>query len=68
MTTELPDRLAASRPHMNFVPPKALAQQDMLCVDRLRKGFKEERVAWISRISGLLAEFSAYCPKAPNTA
>lgn len=31
MTTELPDRLAASRPHMNFVPPKALAQQDAVC-------------------------------------
>jgi hypothetical protein len=31
---------AASRPHMNFVPPKTLAQQGMLCVHRLREGLK----------------------------
>ena len=47
---------AASRPHMNFVPPKTLAQQGMLCVHRLREGLKQERVACINRIRGLLAE------------
>ncbi len=54
---------AASRPHMNFVPPKTLTQQGMLCVHRLREGFKEERVACINRIRGLLAEFGVVLPQ-----
>lgn len=44
---------AASRPHMNFVPPKTLAQQGMLCVHRLREALKEERTVCINRIRGL---------------
>ena len=56
---------AASRPHMNFVPPKTLAQQGMLCVHRLREGFKDERVACINRIRGLLAEFGVVLPQRP---
>ncbi len=48
---------AASRPHMNFVPPKTLDQQGMLCVHRLREALKEERTSCINRIRGLLAEF-----------
>lgn len=54
---------AASRPHMNFVPPKTLTQQGMLCVHRLREGYKEERVACINRIRGLLAEFGVVLPQ-----
>ena len=57
---------AASRPHMNFVPPKTLAQQGMLCVHRLREGLKEERVACINRIRGLLAEFGIVLPQSPQ--
>ena len=57
---------AASRPHMNFVPPKTLAQQGMLCVHRLREGFKEERTSCINRIRGLLAEFGVVLPQSPE--
>ena len=56
---------AASRPHMNFVPPKTLAQQGMLCVHRLRESLKEERTACINRIRGLLAEFGIVLPQKP---
>lgn len=57
---------AASRPHMNLVPPKALAQQGMLCVHRLREGLKEERTSCINRIRGLLAEFGVVLPQSPE--
>ena len=57
---------AASRPHMNFVPPKTLTQQGMLCVHRLREGFKEERTSCINRIRGLLAEFGVVLPQSPE--
>jgi transposase len=56
---------AATRPHMNFVPPKTLNQQGMLCVHRLREGLKEERTACINRIRGLLAEFGVVVPQKP---
>ena len=48
---------AASRPQMHFVPIKAVEQQSMLCVHRLREGFKTDRTACVNRIRGLLAEF-----------
>ena len=48
---------AASRPHMHFVPVKTVEQQSMLCVHRLREGFKKERNACTNRIRGLLSEF-----------
>lgn len=57
---------AASRPHMNFVPTKTLAQQGMLCVHRLREGLKEERTACINRIRGLLSEFGLVLPQSPS--
>ncbi len=57
---------AASRPHMNFVPAKTLAQQGMLCVHRLREGLKEERTSCINRIRGLLAEFGVVLPQSPE--
>lgn len=53
---------AASRPHMNFVPPKTLAQQGMLCVHRLRESLKEDRIACTNRIRGLLTEFGVVLP------
>ncbi|WP_409013302.1 transposase, partial [Deinococcus sp.] len=36
---------AAGRPQMHFVPVKSIEQQSMLCVHRLREGFKADRVA-----------------------
>jgi len=48
---------AASRPRMHFVPVKTVEQQSMLCVHRLREGFKQEHNACTNRIRGLLAEF-----------
>jgi transposase len=56
---------AASRPQMHFVPVKSVEQQSMLCIHRLREGFKSERVACINRIRGLLAEFGLVFPQRP---
>jgi len=56
---------AAGRPHMHFVPIKTVQQQSVLCVHRLREGFKAERTACINRIRGLLAEFGLVFPQKP---
>ena len=56
---------AASRPQMHFVPVKSIEQQSMLCVHRLREGFKADRVACINRIRGLLAEFGLVFAQSP---
>ena len=50
---------------MHFVPVKSIEQQSMLCVHRLREGFKAERTACINRIRGLLAEFGLVFTKSP---
>ena len=57
---------AASRPSMRFVPVKSVEQQSMLCVHRLREGFKAERTACINRIRGLLAEFGLAFAQGPE--
>lgn len=57
---------AASRPQMHFVSIKSVEQQSMLCIHRLREGFKEQRVACINRIRGLLAEFGLVFPQKPE--
>jgi transposase len=57
---------AASRPHMHFVPIKSVEQQSMLCIHRLREGFKAERTACINRIRGLLAEFGVVLAQSPE--
>lgn len=56
---------AASRPQMHFVSVKSVEQQSMLCVHRLREGFKTEKVACINRIRGLLAEFGLVFAQKP---
>jgi transposase len=56
---------AAGRPQMHFVPMKSIEQQSMLCVHRLREGFKADRTACINRIRGLLAEFGLVFAKSP---
>ncbi len=38
----------------------------MLCVHRLREGFKADRVACINRVRGLLAEFGLVFPQGPK--
>ncbi len=48
---------------MHFVPAKTIAKQGILCVHRLREGFKEERTACINRIRGLLGEFGVVFPQ-----
>ncbi|MFN3735484.1 IS110 family transposase, partial [Comamonas testosteroni] len=48
------------------VPVKTPEQQGILCVHRLREGFKEERTACINRIRGLLAEFGIVLPQSPR--
>ena len=50
---------------MHFVPVKSIEQQSMLCVHRLREGYKADRVACINRIRGLLAEYGLVFPKGP---
>lgn len=57
---------AAGRPHMHFVPIKTVDQQSLLCVHRLREGFKAERTACINRIRGLLGEFGLVFPQKPE--
>jgi transposase len=57
---------AASRPHMHFVPVKSIEQQSMLCVHRLREGFKQDRTACINRMRGLLAEFGLVVAQSPS--
>jgi transposase len=57
---------AASRPQMHFVSIKNVEQQSMLCIHRLREGFKQERIACINRIRGLLAEFGLVFAQSPD--
>ena len=45
--------------------PKTPAQQGMLCMHRLCEGLKEERIACMNRIRGLLAEFGVVLPQKP---
>jgi transposase len=57
---------AASRPNMRFVPVKTTDQQGILCVHRQREGLKEERVASINRIRGMLTEFGLVVSQKPE--
>ena len=50
---------------MHFVPVKSIEQQSMLCVHRLREGFKADRTACVNRIRGLLAEFGLVFAQGP---
>lgn len=57
---------AALRPQMHFVPVKSVEQQSMLCIHRLREGFKDDRIACVNRIRGLLAEFGLVFAQGPE--
>lgn len=51
---------------MDFVHPKALDQQGMLCVHRVREGLREERFSCMTRIRGPLGEFGVVLPQSPE--
>jgi transposase len=48
---------AAVRPHMRFVPIKAIWQQDIQCVHRVRERLVKEKTMLSNEIRGLLAEY-----------
>ena len=48
---------AASRPHMRFMPVNNIEQQRLLCVHRLREGFKADRTARINGVRSLPLDF-----------
>jgi len=51
---------------MRFVPVKTTDQQGILCVHRQREGLKEERIASINRIRGMLTEFCLVVSQKPE--
>lgn len=51
---------------MRFVPIKSIEQQVVLCIHRIREGWKAERTATINRLRGLLLEFGVAFPQAPE--
>ncbi len=57
---------AVRQANMRFVAIKSVAQQEALCVHRLRQGLVEERTALINRLRGLLTEFGVVAPLSPE--
>lgn len=53
-------------PSMRFVPLKDEHQQAMLCLQRTRQGFVEERTATYNRLRGLLSKFGVVLPQSPE--
>ena len=49
--------IAARQPTMRFVPIKTVEQQAILAWHSVREGWKEERIALLNRVRGLLAEY-----------
>lgn len=49
--------IAAYQPTMRFVPPKTVAQQDVLVLHRIRERLVTQKTTLINQIRGLLAEF-----------
>jgi len=54
---------AGQRPNMRFVPIKALEQQDIQMVHRLRERLVKNRTALVNQIRGLLAEYGIVIKK-----
>jgi len=54
---------AALRPNMRFVAVKTIAQQDELCLHRVRERLIGSRTALINEIRGLLHEYGVVIPK-----
>jgi len=53
---------AVGRPHLRFVPIKAVAQQAVLTVHRVRQLLVAERTALVNQTRGLLAEYGLIGP------
>jgi transposase len=54
---------AASRPNMNFVPPKSIEQQDIQCIHRIRERLIANRTALVNQARGLLGEYGIVVAK-----
>jgi len=57
---------AVSRPNMRFVPIKAIEQQDILSIHRVRQRLVRNRTALANEIRGLLLEFGFIIPQGIN--
>ena len=57
---------AVARPTMRFVSVKAVAQQDIQAVHRIRERLVKERTALVNQIRGLLAEYGLVIPLKRN--
>ena len=57
---------AVSRPNMRFVAVKAIEQQDIQAVHRIRERLVKERTALLNQIRGLLAEYGLIIPLKRN--
>ncbi|HUF72735.1 MAG TPA: IS110 family transposase, partial [Gammaproteobacteria bacterium] len=53
---------ATSRPHMRFVSVKAIEQQDIQAMHRVRKSLMSHRNAKANQIRGLVAEYGLVAP------
>lgn len=58
---------AVTRPHMRFVPAKAIEQHGQLMVHRARQGYVQQRTATFNRIRGLLSELGIVLPLKADT-
>jgi transposase len=54
---------AVSRPNMRFVMPKAVEQQDIQCVHRIRQRLVGQRTSLVNQVRGLLAEYGIVLPQ-----
>jgi transposase len=59
---------AVTRPHMRFVPPKSVEQQDIQSIHRVRSRLVGHRTALVNQIRGLLYEYGITIPKGISTA
>lgn len=58
--------IAARQQPMRYVPIKTVDQQATLAWHRVREGWKEERIALLNRVRGLLAEFGVVISRSPD--
>ncbi|MFC7519093.1 IS110 family transposase [Herbaspirillum sp. GCM10030257] len=58
--------IAGRQPTMRFVPIKTVGQQATLAWHCVREGWKEERIALLNRVRGLLAEYGVVIPRSPD--
>ena len=54
---------AVTRPHMRFVPPKSVEQQDIQSIHRVRSRLVGQRTALVNQVRGLLYEYGIVIPR-----